>query len=228
MFIDSDDWIDKDYIEKLYLEAEKGPYDIVNSGCRRPNYQNKIVWQTHLKNTRGSFFTAASMWGKIYRTNFLKENNLIILVNAHGEDIIFNFQCASYGARIKTLRYIGYNWFINDDSLTRSKRDEEQIISSCKEFYRELILQSKGLDKYYLILYQMTTLLTADLNRRNFLLLKKELSGIGNKKLTKINFLKSIIKIDQGIDFKLKLGTSLFSILTLVNVTSLVKFSKRK
>ena len=42
-FIDNDDWIDVDYLETLYMAAEFNDADIVLSGYRRPNQNNRII-----------------------------------------------------------------------------------------------------------------------------------------------------------------------------------------
>ena len=48
--IDSDDYIDNDYLETYVRAIEKEDYDIVVGGFRRPNENGKIVKQLKLKN----------------------------------------------------------------------------------------------------------------------------------------------------------------------------------
>ena len=51
MFIDNDDFLDSDYIETFITEAEKGDYDVVLGGYRRPNENGKIIKEMKLKET---------------------------------------------------------------------------------------------------------------------------------------------------------------------------------
>ena len=43
MFVDNDDYLDKDYIETFVKTAEDGDYDAVLGGYRRPNEDGKIL-----------------------------------------------------------------------------------------------------------------------------------------------------------------------------------------
>ncbi|WP_396425955.1 glycosyltransferase family 2 protein [Lactococcus cremoris] len=157
-FLDSDDWIDQDYLKVLYSLAEEYSLDIVNSGFRRPKPNGEILFQSNLLDQESSFFTNGTAWGKLYRTQFLKEKQIRNRISAFGEDIIFNLDCFEAGAKFKTTEYIGYNWFINDESLTRSSRDEEKIVETCKIFYKALCETSAKINSYYIILYASATL----------------------------------------------------------------------
>lgn len=122
MFMDNDDYIDKDYIETLLKNAEDGKYDIVVCGYKRPTESGKIIKQVKLEDGELSKFNILSPWSKIYRTNFLKENNLEFLDNDIGEDIYLNFQAYTITDKIKKLDYVGYNWFYNTHSVSNTKQ----------------------------------------------------------------------------------------------------------
>ncbi|UXV61163.1 glycosyltransferase [Lactococcus cremoris] len=227
-FIDADDWVDKNYLELLYDVITKKSLDIVSSGCRRPDETGKIVWNTKLKNTMGSFVTCASMWGKLYSVQFLNKYNIRNRIDAHGEDIVFNFECLNYSPKIEVLDYIGYNWYINQCSLTRTKREDQKVIEGCEIFLTALFDCSNGINKYYLIMYSMTTLLTADINQKNYKELNRKANLIQEKKVSKKDYLKAIFNFDNGISFKLKVGTAGYSFLQLINLTGLLGYAKRK
>ena len=91
-FIDSDDWVDKDYLEKMLCSADSNT-DIVLSGYDK--YHNDRKKQNYLINKKNnkdifSLKNIGFVWGKLYRKDFINE----MYFNAeltHGEDVAFNF-----------------------------------------------------------------------------------------------------------------------------------------
>lgn len=134
MFMDNDDYLDKDYIETLLKSAEDGKYDIVVCGYRRPNENGKILREVKLNDDELAKYNVLSPWSKIYRTNFLKENNLEFLNNDIGEDVYLNFQAYAISNKIKTIEYVGYNWFFNTKSVSSTKQRNAKKINTFKLF----------------------------------------------------------------------------------------------
>jgi len=132
MFIDQDDFIDKDFCGVLYREAESGGYDVVCSGMRRPDENGKIVTKTKYKDTYFARFMCMSVWAKVHRTDFLRSKKLKIFDNHQGEDIVFSFEVAQKTENIKCIDYCGYNWFYNEGSVSNTTQrglDESNIKS---------------------------------------------------------------------------------------------------
>lgn len=152
MFIDNDDYIDKNYVETLYKEAINN--DIVISGYRRPDINGNIIEETKLVDTSWSKLMIMTPWAKIFRTKFLQEKNLYFLDNNIGEDIYFNLLAVFETNKIKILDYIGYNWFYNTDSLSNTvqkdfhKLDIYKVLNSC---YDELKNRKLLNDNYEMI-----------------------------------------------------------------------------
>ena len=67
MFIDNDDYIDKDYIETFIKEIKENDLDVVLGGYRRPNEDGKIVKELRLKDEEWSKFMIFAPWAKIYK-----------------------------------------------------------------------------------------------------------------------------------------------------------------
>lgn len=115
-FIDNDDFIDRDYLEKL---LPRNGEDVVMSGYKRPDKKGKIVKLVRLeKNAVWSKFVVPAPWAKIYRRRFILENGLEFLDNNIGEDVYFNLIAMVLAKRVKVLNYVGYNWFYNDFSVS--------------------------------------------------------------------------------------------------------------
>lgn len=142
MFIDNDDYIDENYLEKHITIIEKEKSDIVISGYRRINIENKILHEEKLENTYWSRYIIAAPWAKIYKKEFLIKNNIEFLSYGIGEDVYFNLICYSYNPKVFITNYVGYNWFFNTKSVSNTSQ---------KGLNKEvdiLILLNKIIDKY--------------------------------------------------------------------------------
>ena len=117
-FIDNDDYIDKDYLEKLLPRRGE---DIVISGYKRPDETGKIVMQMKLIDTEWSKFMCPTPWAKIYRRDFIIKNKLEFLDNNIGEDVYLNLIAMVATNKIRILDYVGYNWFYNTKSISNTK-----------------------------------------------------------------------------------------------------------
>lgn len=147
-FIDNDDFIDKDYLEKLL--PRKGE-DVVISGYRRPDEKGNIVAQMQLTNTNWSKFMIPTPWAKIYRKDFIINNRIEFLDNNIGEDIYFNLVAMLLARDVRIVNYVGYNWFYNRESISSTKHksfDKVDIFKLLNSCYDELI-KRKLLEKNY-------------------------------------------------------------------------------
>ena len=120
MFMDNDDYIDKDYVETHVKNIKSKDYDVVISGYRRITEENKIIKKVSLKDEEWSKFMILAPWAKIYKREYLIKNNIEFLDNNIGEDVFFNLQALQLTDKIKILDYIGYNWFYNTSSVSNT------------------------------------------------------------------------------------------------------------
>lgn len=99
-FIDSDDYIDSTFLEKLYNAAKKSNSDIaVSNVATIPSSVFNYVsyWSFYIKKTelinpeekQGVIYSCA-IWNKIYKTSFLKKYNLYFNEKIFLEDVTFN------------------------------------------------------------------------------------------------------------------------------------------
>lgn len=143
MFIDNDDFLDKDYIETLIKKIEEENLDAVFSGYRRPDENGKIVRTFGLQDKEWCKYMIMTPWAKIYRRQFLLDNNIEFLENNIGEDIYFNLKVILTSKKIGILTYIGYNWFFNNESVSNSAQknindlDVYKLLNSCYDMVKE-------------------------------------------------------------------------------------------
>ena len=146
-FMDNDDYIDTDYLEKL---LPSGDTEVVISGFKRPDENGKIVSKMQLKNTEWSKFMNPTPWAKIYRKDFIVNNRLEFLDNNIGEDVYFNLIAMLIAKKVKILDYVGYNWFFNRESVSSTQhRDFGQVdifklLNSCYDEIKERGLLQKN------------------------------------------------------------------------------------
>lgn len=141
MFIDADDYIDKEYVAKMIQCAEKQKADIVISAYTEvKNNQNKqmsihnqsknktfdITYPKETKNYL-STFEYNPCWKQLIKRDLLLQNNIMFNTNIkYGEDMLFSFQC--YVKSQKTIYYkiFGYYYYINNESVM-SRKDVKSL-----------------------------------------------------------------------------------------------------
>lgn len=181
MFIDNDDFIDKDYIQTYISIAEEGDYDAVIGGYRRPNENGKIIRTLQLKESEWAKFMIMTPWAKIFKKQYLLDNNISFLKNNIGEDIYFNLKAMLLSEKIKVIDYIGYNWFFNTTSVSNTNQKNIQnlqvyeLLNSCYDMLKEENL----LDDNYEILKTHFTryiiwLLSFSTKKLNYKIISKE------------------------------------------------------
>ena len=119
MFIDNDDFIDKDYISRHIKELEEKDYDMVLSGYKRVT-DTETQFSVTLEDYPWSRYVSIAPWGRLYKASFLKENDIKFLKTPIGEDIYFNLQANTLTNNIKIIDYAGYNWYQNNISVTNT------------------------------------------------------------------------------------------------------------
>ena len=135
-FVDSDDWLELNALEELYENAINNSSDIVlfNSIEHKPNnnfreriylpknkcidYNNFTFNHKLYKNfvLNKSFV----IWDKLYKTSFLKENNLKFEYYRVFEDVKFHIECMILANKISYLPKILYNYNKKNASSTIS------------------------------------------------------------------------------------------------------------
>jgi Glycosyltransferases, probably involved in cell wall biogenesis len=144
-FVDSDDYIDADFYEKLYLKAIETNSDIVKGQrYELKNGKPSLKWikfsykkvkkisrfssNIKIKKNRGYFYS--NFWAAIYRHDFLKENGIDFPVEiVTGQDIVFLTKSVCLANKIEFVDGAYYNYFRRADSLDSPILDNTKIKS---------------------------------------------------------------------------------------------------
>ncbi len=155
--VDSDDWVESDYLEKLYKIAEETDSDIVgcdyyreykdySEKCENPLNKNSKVALKDIVSGK----TFAFLWIKLFKRELFTKNNITWTEGVDvTEDVII---CSRLFSKAKKISYINeplYHYNLqNQESLTASLNEKKitQIITACDLLEKELANDSEYFD----------------------------------------------------------------------------------
>lgn len=137
-FVDSDDWIDPNFYEKLYAAAKKYDADSACASIKRPyasgKVRNKLIFKSEelLKTTaekykRHDIPAKCYVWNKIYKRSELERQHLTFKEGVLFEDIYFTIRFLYFSKSMVTVPEIVYHYWVNSKSITRTKNDKHRI-----------------------------------------------------------------------------------------------------
>lgn len=157
MFIDNDDFVDFDYVEKYINQIQKTKTNVVIGGYQRINKDDKILCTVVPKGDLYKYKIVAP-WAKLYNLKFIKDNNIKFLDTNIGEDIYFNLQVMNLTDKINVFENIGYKWFYNNKSVSntlhRKINKKLQFEFLLNELYKKMVeigIQNKTDVEYFFI-----------------------------------------------------------------------------
>lgn len=140
-FIDSDDYVDKEYLSELMFYQKQNDVEFVVI-C---NYIQKYTDSTHINVeqkefdllfSKFSFQKLCCPWGKLFNLNLIKNINLKFDTRIHlGEDVIFVLTFLLNVKKISLIKNYNYHYEIRQESLVRSLRPYENEFSAHMNFY---------------------------------------------------------------------------------------------
>lgn len=194
IFIDSDDYVDKDYLKKLFLGI--GDDEIAISGLRYVDLQGKVTNTRTIDNNAWGKYRLPLTAGKIFKRKFLSENALFYPDYHMGEDVFFNTLAYSKTSKISMIEYVGYNCLQNPDSITHSFSRAYDMLPMLKKLNEE-ISQSPYLEKNYTNFFFRKTII------HNVLLQRKSTTLTEQKKMLR-----------EGLDWAITLDKKIFIFLS--------------
>ena len=153
IFIDSDDYIEKNFIQKMYETIITDRSDLVECNVNMIKIGNR---KTDFTVKKFGVFTAnqyinfykAVLWNKLFKTDIVRKNKINFPIDKSitcGFDKFFNFEYITLSNKISVIPNKLYNYVIHNSSTLSTMR-EDQILSdfyslnSCYDF-----LQNKDL-----------------------------------------------------------------------------------
>ncbi len=172
-FLDSDDWLDNDHIEKMVSGTFQGKADVVIAGCKHCTEEKVIDYSKIYKSgiiseqeiikdialpiiapsldEKSELAIPMSVCFNLYKTSIVKKCDIKFLSERDtvGEDLFFNLKYLNSSNIINYLDWHGYNYRINENSISRHynpKRLErtENFYMLIKQYIVDLGWESKA------------------------------------------------------------------------------------
>lgn len=172
-FIDSDDYIQNNFLENMYNTAKNNDADVVCSRVKafiNDKYQDEHYvnfWSfynkydnilTKSEDKYGIIYSCA-VWNKIYRRDFLKYHNIWFYEDLYIEDVPFTHITAILSNKIVLVNNTHYYYNIGNNSSNmmnakKSKKvlDTINMTKKSREFLEKKLLNNNDTIKYYQIL----------------------------------------------------------------------------
>lgn len=145
VFLDSDDYIERDFLEKISVLAKK-EYDVLVGKCvvkggpamRHCELPNNYVCtgSDYLKDALRQKGAPMAAWLNVYRTEFLRENGLFFKEGILHEDEQFTPRVFLAAQTVCVTGVVFYNYIIRSGSITMQKdlrRNAKDLFETCCE-----------------------------------------------------------------------------------------------
>lgn len=228
MFIDSDDYIDNDYVYNYVKYLDEDNYDIIIGGYQKIN-NGKIEFKRKLKDGEFSKYIVTGPVSKLYKKSFLLNNNILFLDTKASEDVYFNLNAYSKNPKIKIINNIGYYYVYNSTSLSNTLhkgfKEDVDIIGLVTEInYNDI--KNIDLNQYYIIRYLIWYLLYSGkvASKKEFMKEYKKLFSWLKNNIPNYKKNKYFKVFPKGEDKKIYIFIKIFILLDKLNLVNL--FSK--
>lgn len=165
-FIDSDDWIQNDMYEKMYFLAKENNAEIVMCDAvtvyddkpEETDTINQLKQDLLLKKQDISpsllLEMAGAAWRCIYKTDLIKENNILFPVGIKlSEDRIFNILAFGYSSNIYYTKTAFYNRFMREGSAVNKYYENKLQIALDAKLKTEQALDLVWENDEYKLMY---------------------------------------------------------------------------
>lgn len=162
-FVDGDDFVDKDYLEKLIEYLDDGKIDVVISGHKTVKTSGELINKIKVTTNKefelygkpGVFISCA----KLYKKDFLLKNNISFPIGKLYEDIAFSFYTKYLSTKVIAIPYCGYNYVQREGSIMHNSIDInrfpfEELLKAFDTIFNSLNKKSLAFEYFeYDVLY---------------------------------------------------------------------------
>lgn len=136
IFLDSDDYLDRNFIEKLLQAALKSGADVAMANTKIIQ-KNKTIIHKNKNQIISNYFKKiqslpnGASWNKIYKKTLIENHKIRFPIGKYWEDNIFTIKVCFYSNFFITIDSTNYNYCIRENSITTST--SAQKINKLKE-----------------------------------------------------------------------------------------------
>ena len=146
---DSDDWMENNMLEIMWKTANTQNADVVISDYNGTDGKDKHKYyrcvEIDSKDTIIRDLMKAqdwTVWNKLVSRKIYKNGAYVYPTDNMGEDVVLTIQNLYYATKISYVHKPLYNYFQNNESITRSK-DKTMIINRCNQCWRNVKIVEK-------------------------------------------------------------------------------------
>lgn len=157
MFLDQDDTLVEKILLKMLSDIEKTDADILIGGYQRV-LDGVVKRRVRLQQEEWSKYRIVAPWGKLYRRDFLINNNIRFMPVVLGEDIYFMLMSYCYSPKIIISEDICYNWTDNKSSISNTKHKKITSETSVLNLFMKIesipnisVLKENKMYEYFLM-----------------------------------------------------------------------------
>lgn len=123
IFLDSDDYIEVDYLESLFTAAKQNNSDMVLSGQKKVDIYGNVLGNIAYRVDKNPDLVLRRLnpHGKMYRRDFLQKYNILFAEGKLYEDNPFNLMAMFLAKNMAILPYNGHNQVVHENSTTMKK-----------------------------------------------------------------------------------------------------------
>lgn len=223
-FVDSDDFVDLDFYEKLYGKAAEVNAEVVkgslacllSDGKRDINKEAAYDTNKLIRDNKAYFFH--SFTTAVYSTNFLRKNNLYFPKFKMFEDPYFSINVSMNADEILVLDNAKYYYVFNSNSLTKTidEKAAKEAVQSIESLFK--IINEKTVDTRFRLI--ISAFLMKHIQTYCWL---DSVSTLTNQKALDLYF-----KMYENFSDKEELIKEYFKQMNAVKQSLLLKFAKNK
>lgn len=121
-FMDNDDFCEPDYLFTMKTSIKESQSDVVLCAYDRRGENEVLYTYKPVNNSMWYGYMAATPWAKIFRRDFLLDNQIEFLDYPLNEDIYFCLKAYRKSRKTTLLEYVGYHWYYNESSVSNTSQ----------------------------------------------------------------------------------------------------------
>lgn len=121
-FVDSDDYVEKDYLRKLYNKIDNENLDIVACGMKEITPHGEKIFLESINSINEYLINLPAAWNKIFRCSFLKLVDFQFKKGIYYEDLEAIIPLGFEDAKISSINDVLYNYVKRENSITTQKK----------------------------------------------------------------------------------------------------------
>ncbi len=133
-FVDSDDYLERDYIEKMYKKIIQTKSDIVVCGYNGISFEDGILsgYEATIKLLTKQDNIDVVAWNKLYKRKLFVDNDIYFPEGENHEDALTTYKIMSKAKKVVYMRDSLYNYVSRDNSITKVENIEERLVARKK------------------------------------------------------------------------------------------------